>query len=482
MSYEYWDKGVNPTGLTLSGHPVHLLFEVIHFPFVGPGDSAHIGPVVVEPYHGDWHAGADMYRRWRSRWFRHPRKPEWLREVHAWQQIHLNNPEDDIRYRYADLVDIGVECAANGVSAIQVTGWTIGGQDSHNPSHDIDPRLGSWEDLRRAIAEIQRLGVRVILFAKFTWAGRTLPWYREELIHYATKDPYGDPHYYPGYAYQTATQLADINRYRFSPLCPLCPDWRRIAVREFLKTVRLGADGILYDENQHHGGVRYCFDGQHHHRVPAHVFMGDALLARDFHRAATSAGRPDFFFGGEGNYDRQFEYYHLSYFRVDLNHVPIHRYVDPEAEMMIAVGGYNDRNMINLALMNRYIISYEPRNFKGRLREFPLTVSYGRKVDDLRRRYRAYLWDAEFRHTVGAKVTSEGQAYDDYSVFVQRQTGRHPVVLVNFDHNHPASLSLELPGARGGSLVVVTPEHPDPRPLRLPLTLPPNSAAVVLEH
>ena len=32
---------------------------------------------------------------------------------------------------------------------------------------------------------------------------------------------------------------------------------------------------------------------------------------------------------------------------------------------MTAVTGFNDRNMVNQCLMYRYIISYEPYNFKG---------------------------------------------------------------------------------------------------------------------
>ena len=47
---------------------------------------------------------------------------------------------------------------------------------------------------------------------------------------------------------------------------------------------------------------------------------------------------------------------------------------------MIAVTGFDDREMINRALMYRYIISYEPFNFKGDIQDFPLTVAYGEKV------------------------------------------------------------------------------------------------------
>ena len=95
---------------------------------------------------------------------------------------------------------------------------------------------------------------------------------------------------------------------------------------------------------------------------------------------------------------------------------------------MVAVTGFDDREMLNLILLDRYIISYEPYNFKGHLTDFPLTLDYGKKIDALRRKYKAYLWDAEFRDTLGASVNANGS--HRYSVFVTA-TGKRAVVVVN---------------------------------------------------
>jgi hypothetical protein len=479
ISYEFWDTGVNPSTNEISGQPVHLEFSTVHFVFINPGEQANLHPIVLQPYQGSWHKGADFYKAWRATWFKAPPEPDWFKEVHAWQQIHMNNPEDDIRYRYKDLIQIGKDCAKHDVKAIQVTGWTIGGQDRGNPSHDTDPRLGTKEDLQEAIASVQQLGVKMILFSKYTWADRTTDWYREQLIYYTVKDPYGDPWFHNGYAYKTPVQLAGINIHRFSPMCHLAKEWREIADKEFMKPLALNADGILYDENQHHGGAHYCYDVSHGHHIPAHIFAGDALLAEGFHKI-TQRIKPDFLCAGEGPYDLEYRHYQLSYFRVDLNHVPIHRYVAPDEEMMIAVAGYNDRNMINLAMMNRYIISYEPRNFKGRLDEFPLTIGYGKKVDTLRKRYQDYLWKGVFRHILGAKVTSAGKNYDTYSVFENRKNSKRAVVLVNYDYNRSIDVVVELEG-KVGDLWRVTPEDPEPKKYMGHMIVPANSVVVFIE-
>jgi hypothetical protein len=134
--------------------------------------------------------------------------------------------------------------------------------------------------------------------------------------------------------------------------------------------------------------------------------------------------------------------------------------------------------MLNRILMYRYIISYEPHNFKGRLTDFPLTLEYGKKIDSLRRRYKPWLWDAEYRDTLGARVTAGGVPHRLYSVF-RRSSGERAVVVVN---QHPAkaiTAHAEIPKPR--HLVVVSPEEPDSGPTSGVLKIPPRSAAVILE-
>lgn len=479
VSYELWDTGVNPKSDSIAGQPVRYEFSTVHFPFINPGEKVKLKPIVLQPYKGSWHKGADIYKNWRSTWFEAPPNPNWLSDAHSWQQIHMNNPEDDIRYKYSDILDIGKECAVNGVKAIQVTGWTKGGQDKENPLHDTDPRLGTLEELKNVISEVQKLGVKIILFTKFTWVDRSSDWYKNELYNYTAKDPYGDPHYHNGYAYQTDIQLAEINTHRFSPMCHLSSEWRKIADDEFKKTVALGADGMLFDENQHHGGAKYCFDQSHGHKVPAHIFAGDELLAKGFEEIKYKMNQ-EYIFAGEGNYDLEFRQYQVSYFRVDLDHLPIHRYIAPKEEMMIAISGYNDRNMVNMALLNRYIISYEPRNFKGRLSEFPMTLAYGKKVDSLRVKFQKYLWNGEFTHTVGANVIVDGKDYKNYSLFTDLETGKKAVVITNLSYDKTIDADIQFEGNHT-QLLKVTPEEPNEVKFDGRGSIPPNSALVVFE-
>lgn len=467
-----------PEHAEISGKPVRLKFCTTHFLFAAPRSAEiKLTPIVLRGYRGGWQAGVDIYKEWRKTWFNQRATPDWVKDVHSWQQLQINSPEDSLRYRYSELPAIGEECARNGVRAIQLVGWNRGGQDRGNPSQDIDPRLGTWQDLHSAIAQIQAKGVKIVLFGKFNWADMTTSWYKRQLYKYEAKDPYGIRYEHGGYSYDTPEQLAQINNRRFAVICFADAKYREVAAVEFKKDVALGGAGFLYDEVCHHGVVRYCFAADHGHRVPTFIYSGDIPMAEGLD--ADTGHNPDFLFAGEGPEDIVLQHYPLSYFRINDGHIPVCRYIDSQAPLMVAVTGFDDREMLNRILMYRYIISYEPYNFKGRLGEFPLTLEYGKKIDALRRRYKRWLWDAEYRDTLGATVTLNGSPYRLYSVF-RTSDGARAVVLVNQNPSNAFTIKVDLPNPQ--RLVVVTPEEPDERPTSGNVRIPPRSAAVILEH
>jgi len=468
-----------PEELTVSEKDVFTRFAAVHVPYIQPGETRTLTPIALEPFQGGWQHGVDIYKRWRNTWFHLPQIPEWTAEPHAWQQIHINSPEDELRIRFTDLPKIGEDCARHGVRAIQLVGWNEGGQDQGNPSHDPDPRLGTWDEFKDAIQKIQALGVKLILFSKFTWADRSTDWFRKDLKRLAIKDPYGDYYLYPGYQYQTATQNLDINTKRLIPMCFLSEEYLELCDKEFKKTVELGADGILFDECLHHGQAFMCFDLHHGHRYGAMVYANDCKLIRNFSKI-TDNYRPDFLFAGEACYDWEFEVYQLSYHRSEnKQHIPLSRYMQPHVQLMTAVNGFNDRNMINQCLMYRYIISYEPYNFKGRLDDYPLTLAYGKQMDALRTESREYFWDGEFRDTLGAAVTCEGKAHHPYAVFINAKTGKIGLVICNYEEHLPVTVVASQENGETFHRYRLV-DYPGWKQVEGGIIIPPQSAVVVL--
>jgi hypothetical protein len=469
-----------PEGSSISGKDIATRFAAAHMPYVQPGETRELTPVVLEVFEGGWQQGVDIYKRWRDSWMKRPHIPEWAREPHAWQQLHINSPEDELRIRFADLPKVAEECARHGVKAIQLVGWNDGGQDKGNPSHDPDPRLGTFEELKQAIADIKAMGVKLILFSKFTWADRATDRFRSDLIRLAIKDPYGDYYMHGGYQYQTITQLLDINTRRLIPMCFSSEEYLRVCDEEFRKMVELGADGTLFDECLHHMPTLLCFDTTHGHRYGMPTFANDRKLIDNFH-AISDPVNPDFVYVGEACYDWEMDTYQLSYHRSEgKQHIPLSRYMLPDGLFMTAVTGFNDRSMINQCLLYRYIISYEPYNFKGQLEDYPLTLAYGKQMDALRSELRDYFWHGDFRHEIGATVTANGEPHHPYSVFVNRNNGKSGVVIANYDETRATTVQVRLDSGEVLDRYRLV-DDAAWRSTADGITIPPQSAVVVIE-
>jgi Domain of unknown function (DUF6259) len=459
----------------ISGWPVHLDFRICHFVFAQPGSVKKFVPIVIRGYKGDWHAGVDVYKDWRNTWFKKPHLPEWAREVHSWTMLRMNTPEEDYTISYKKFVEYGEEYAEYGVKAVQLIGWNTGGQDRGDPSQDTDPNLGTWQEFHDAIARVQSLGVNVILFAKLNWADLTTKWYKDELYRYEAKDPYGIRYEQGGYNYLTPTQLAGINTRRRAVMDFADPAYREIAAKEFQKVLALGSTGWLWDEICHHSNAIYNFAPNHGDVPPGYIYGGDLPLSEHLRGLADQVS-PDFLFAGEGPQDWLMQYYPVS--EVGVSATPICQYLDTKNSLMLAgVSGFDDREQLNMILLSRCVIQYEPFLYKGHLHDFPLTMAYGKKIDDLRRRYKAYLWDGDFRDTLGADVTANGEFR--YSVFIA-ENGKRAVVVVNPSSDAAITAKVKLPNP--GELVAATPEHPDGVATLGALEIPARSAAVVIEQ
>jgi hypothetical protein len=461
----------------VEGKRVRAEFAMQHFAYVEPGQTEDLSPVVIQGYKGGWQDGADLYKQWRKSWHTRPQVPAWAQSVHSWLQIQIFAAEDEMNFRYTDLPDIARECKEAGIRAIQLTGWADCGQDRGNPSHKIDTALGTDEELKAAIAECEAMGVRIILFTKWTWWDQGRDDYKTEGLQHIVQNPWGQPYPYCGYQYYGWTQLAGLNTRPLVATCTASAKWRERALVEYKRVADLGASGMLFDECQHHSASHHCFAPDHGHKVPAFVFGYDNELARTFKTHSETAA-PEFLYAGEMCYDVEMQEYHLLYTRFNNGHIPAYRYIAPDAPIMMQAIGFNDRNQLNKCLEYRYIISYEPYCFKGRPSDAPLTVAYGRKIDDLRRRYRAWLWDGTFTGTRGADVARDGVPTTNFSTYFDPRSGSHAVVVCNTSPTDAIEVSVHVPDEEG--YLRVSPEHPEPIACKGTATIPPRSVSVWL--
>jgi len=222
---------------------------------------------------------------------------------------------------------------------------------------------------------------------------------------------------------------------------------------EFRKLVDLGAAGMLFDESQHHGPARACFDSAHGHRPGWPVYANDrAFIRRLRESAGAAAGEDVFLVAGEANYDWEMEAYQLAYYRTESKtHIPLQRYLLPGCQYMTAVTGFNDRNMLNQCLMFRFIVSYEPYNFKGSLDDYPDTMAYGAKMHALRAEHRKWFWDGEYLADGGFALRNRetGAACDTFGAF-RAQDGSYGLVVCNYEDGAAAFEIAQAPQQQGG--------------------------------
>ena len=457
-----------------AGQPARVEFRTRHFVYAHPHTAAKLAPIVLRGYQGDWHAGVDCYKEWRATWFKEPHLPAWAKEVHSWAMLRMNTTEQDYSVPYTNLVTYAKEWAANNVRAVQLVGWNKGGQDGGDPSQDTEPGLGSWQQFHDAIAQVQGMGVKVILFAKLNWADLTTAWYSNQLYRYECTDQNGKRQEQGGYAYVTPTQLAGIGLHRRAVMDFLDPGYCNLVHKEFEKILALDSAGWLWDELCHHAGVLYTWAPNHGYTPPGYIYAGDLPLSAQL-RAAADKRTPDFLFSGEGQQDWLTQDYPVS--ETGVTAVPICQYLDRHVLILAGVSGFDDREQLNMILLRRCVIQYEPFLYKGYLSDFPLTVAYGKKIDALRSKYKAFLWDGDFRDTLGAEVSSDGSHH--YSVLVAKD-GKRAVVIINQELAKAITARVDLP--HPARLVVATPEQPDARPTTGTIQIPARSAAVLMEE
>ncbi len=469
----------------LENRPAGFVFSRAFHPFVQPGTHVTLPVTTVRPYRGDWHTAVKFYAAWRDTWFKPTPLPAWAAEVDAWATLQMDTPEGDVRYRYTDLPEVAAECLARGVGALHLIGYNNGGQDRNVPCIDHNPLLGTCDELKEAIRTCEAMGLRIVLFFKIGWANLDLPDFEKKVLPHACLDMKGKPISAGGWDYSTIANAIGWNRYRGVQICHNSPAARAWLMGELRKLLALGASGLQCDEVLQNSP---CFNRSHDHPYGEPGPNGSLKAAAEAH-AIVTAHNPDFLLAGEGSTDPMTQYYRINYIRTADRyywagrHTPAWRYMDPEARFAACIIGFDDRELINQCLTFGYIFCYEPVNFKGRLRVFPKTVTYGQQVQALRRKLRAFIWDGRFRHTEGATVTfSESGRPEMWSIHENRTTGKRAIVIANEDATRALTATVGLDGTPAARFRAHTVDNLDGTPCEgNAITIPARSVVVLVE-
>lgn len=462
------------------GEPIGLTMGWLNMPYLSQG-VFRAGPVALQVHEGDWHTASAIYRNWFDRHFPIQRPATWLSQEMAWQSVIISNCEDGIVHRFQNLPRLAAEAKKYGVTTFEILGWDMGGIDRGYPQYRPNPRLGSPEEFRRALADIRAMGVHPLLFSNVQVADTATPLFKSELSRYAVQGRWAPDWPLFGWGEGTISARMGLARSNMTAVSPAHPGYRKLLMDQYLQMIRDGADGFQLDKTILIGTLDFN---------PALPVSPDKSLITgvlDTFKELLEKGRqikPEFALASEIWIDRTLPYVDVSYLRMGEIDMPstAMRYTFPEWKATIFGESPGDFNPMNNGMRYGMVWALAPRHYNDSLDE-PLQRPLSRYVAELiriRKQYRDLLFEGRFRDTLGASVT--GEADVRYSVFENIGATARACVVVNYG-DRPETAEVSLTGAEGREVEISLPFQEDySAQLPLHLTIAPHRLAVVVSR
>lgn len=273
-----------------------LGMAIRHEFFCPAGRQWTLPATVLMPYQGDWHAAARYYREWVDAATPVRRTPDWVRNASGWLLCILKQQNGEVLWDYPSLVKLAEVADARGIDILGLFGWAHGGHDHLYPDYFPDPKMGGPQALRRALAEVRRLGKRSIIYANGQLEERGTEFWHRQGKDLAVIKADGTS------VQQTWHKYRNAPAYEFDLACLAAQGWYDRMLSLAIQAHELGADGILFDQLGNTPPMA-CYAAGHGHAVPEMVYAADRvrLLRRiaDHMRSVN----PDFIVMTEGLHD-----------------------------------------------------------------------------------------------------------------------------------------------------------------------------------
>lgn len=420
---QYW-----PDIRHLGGEPTGMAMAWNSIPFVPPAGSWQGPPIVVHFHDGTWWAAAEYFRSWFDTQVPAARRGAWLSDEDAWQSTIISYPDGTIGYRFSDLPRLARDAREAGIRVLQIDGWDTGGIDRDYPDYRPDPRLGTADELREALAECGRLGVRVMLFSNLQWVSTDTDWYTAELHRYAVRDPSGSVRGGMGWEYNTTLGLLGQTVNRMVMANASRPEFRRVILRQLGNVVRLGAPGTQIDKVLGMGEIDFSPDNP----APRDAMPAGVLETLGRFRDEARRTYPDFCIASELHWDRAVPFVEASYSRFfGTDHLPTFAAAFPEYRQSCCVTGDFDYGLVNNCLRFGHVINVEARCLHGSVSDVPHLGRYVAEALRVRRSLRNRIWDSTLIDPGQAGVSGDPRVR--YALHRGTRSALHTLVLNHFD-------------------------------------------------
>ena len=155
----------------------------------------------------------------------------------------------EIFFRYEDLPKLYLDGKKAGLDTLLVFGWWKGRFDNNYPHYEADEALGGAEGLKAAIAEVQRLGGRVLLYSNGKLIDVKTEFYREHGHDCCQIDIDGNE-YREHYQFSNnGTVLRKFGYKTFVTGCMATPEWHDRLLDTTRVKLAFHPDSVFYDRS-----------------------------------------------------------------------------------------------------------------------------------------------------------------------------------------------------------------------------------------
>jgi hypothetical protein len=368
-----------------------------------------------------------------------------------------------------------------GITTFEILGWDIGGIDRGYPQYTPDPRMGTAEEFKQALAEMRAIGVHPLIFSNIQVADTATPIFRDRLKNYTADGRWAPDWRMNGWGEGTISARAGFTNSNMTTVSPAHPEFREYLMDQYLQLVRDGADGFQFDK----GGGVVNMDFNPTSPLSPDKSMVDGIL--ETYAEVLRKGRainPNLAMAAEILYDRAIPYIDVSYMRmggIDMNS-PVLKYTFPEWTGTIFGESPGDFGPMNNGMRYGLVWDLAPRHYNDSVDEKltrPL-AKYVSELIDIRKRYEGLLFFGRFNDMLGATVT--GGQWIRYSVFTSftPNDGKRACVVVNFGDT-PEDAEVKLDGEAGEVTIARPGEADEKATLPVKVSIPAHQLVVVVK-
>jgi hypothetical protein len=396
-----------------------------HRPFTPTGKQFAGSPVVLRFYEGDWKAAGPIYREWFVKTFGvlDPLQ-QWIRRESFFQDMMCILPEGTLNMTFKEIPRWAKDAHDRGVRSLLISGWNRGGHDNGYPYYEPDPRLGTCDDLKRGLAECHKMGMRVYFFVNYQPAMVESDWYKDELHRYVTIGENGGR---GEVGFGMGTLWARIGHPKIMvSIDPSFPEYRNALIKQFLRLVEVGADGLHVDKM---GPGLMNFNPRCELGPDITTWEGPIRLTRQLLKEAHKIN-PDFAMSFECFWDRLLEFSGSVWWRGNMTFV---RSVFPEMAETWSIYSPYDYLGVNDAVRLGETILLGPLNYSRSIGWEPWKglANYVQEVKRIRDGLNDTVFLGEALGHEQIQLGNEPAYGVEYSVFRSKKTGRRVCILTN---------------------------------------------------